>query len=61
MGGTHSLIDKSNYCNYDCPVCQKSGKTPNIAGKFHIISDTECQCNACNSVFQKKDFYKGYT
>ena len=47
-----------NKCNYNCPNCQKSGKVPNIAGKFFIINDLECKCNACNAVFPKEQFYK---
>jgi len=47
-----------NKCNHDCPNCQKSGKVPNIAGRFFIINDTECKCNACNGVFPKEKFYK---
>jgi len=50
----------SNPVNYDCPVCMKSGKLPNIAGKFHLINESECKCNGCNTVFNKKQFYKPY-
>ena len=48
----------NNKCNYDCPNCQKSGKEPNIAGRFFIINDLECKCNACDAVFPKEKFYK---
>lgn len=48
----------NNACNYDCPVCVKSGKIPNISGKFFIINDNECKCNACNTIFPKSMFYK---
>ena len=44
--------------NYDCPVCQKSGKLPNIAGRFFIINELECKCNGCGSIFEKSKFYK---
>jgi hypothetical protein len=44
--------------NHDCPVCQKTGKLPNIAGRFHIINKNECKCNGCNTVFEKSRFYK---
>lgn len=47
-----------NLCNYHCPECQKTGKIPNIAGRFFIIDEQHCKCNACNTVFDKKDFYK---
>jgi hypothetical protein len=44
--------------NYNCPVCKQSGKLPNIAGKFYIISNNMCKCNGCNSIFEKTKFYK---
>jgi hypothetical protein len=44
--------------NYNCPVCKKSGKIPNIKGKFHIISNSMCKCNGCDSIFEKNNFYK---
>jgi len=47
-------------CNYSCPTCKKSGKMPTISGRFHIINDKECQCNACYSIFNKNIFYKSY-
>lgn len=50
---SNSLKPVSNPVNYHCPVCKSSGKLPNIAGRFFIINDTECQCNGCNSVFEK--------
>jgi hypothetical protein len=53
-----NLFYLNNRCNYHCPVCKKTGKVPNIAGKFFLINDTECKCNACNSVFPKSQFYK---
>jgi hypothetical protein len=31
---------------------------PNIAGRFFIINDTQCQCNGCNTVYPKSQFYK---
>ena len=53
-----SKLTSTGPVNYDCPVCQKSGKLPNIAGKFFIISLTECKCNGCGSIFEKSRFYK---
>lgn len=44
--------------NYDCPVCSKTGALPNIAGRFFIINEKECQCNGCGSNFPKEKFYK---
>ena len=55
MGGTSSKLIA---VNYNCPVCQESGKLPNIAGRFFIINQTECQCNGCNTIFDKNRFYK---
>ena len=52
------VLDIKTKCNYDCPICQQSGKTPNMAGRFFIINDTECKCNACNTVFPKEKFYE---
>jgi hypothetical protein len=46
--------------NYNCPTCMKSDKLPNIAGRFHIINKTECQCNGCNTIYPKSKFYKSY-
>ncbi len=50
-------IRQSYKCNYNCPVCKTSGLIPNIAGKFHLISPTQCQCNGCNTIFDKSMFY----
>ena len=58
MGQIFSQSNDIIPVNYDCPVCQKSGKIPNIAGKFFIINVKECQCNGCNTVFEKSRFYK---
>lgn len=46
-----------NPVNYHCPVCKSTGKLPNAAGRFFLINDHECQCNGCNSVFDKNQFY----
>jgi hypothetical protein len=53
-----NMFSTKNKCNYDCPVCKASGKEPNLAGRFFLISDTQCQCNACNTVFDKSVVYK---
>lgn len=44
-------------CNYHCPVCKTSNSLPNMAGRFFIINETQCQCNGCNTVFEKDMFY----
>ena len=49
-----------NPVNYNCQVCWASQKIPNIAGRFNLINERECKCNGCNSVFEKKRFYKSY-
>ena len=51
---------KRNICNYDCSVCQKSGKLPNLLGRFYIINESECKCNGCNTVYDKKLFFNNY-
>ena len=33
---------------------------PNLAGRFFIINDIECQCNGCNTIYPKNKFYKSY-
>jgi len=48
----------SHKCNYNCQVCMETGKDPNIAGRFHIINETECQCNGCNTIFAKSVIYR---
>jgi hypothetical protein len=57
MGGNTSKIDSKNIVNYNCPVCRKSGKLPNIAGRFFIINETECQCNGCDTIYKKELYF----
>jgi hypothetical protein len=52
------IFDVNEKCNYNCPTCQKSGRTPNMAGRFFIINDLECKCNACDSIFPKERYFK---
>lgn len=47
--------------NYNCLECKKTNKLPNIAGRFFIINDTECQCNGCGTIYPKSQFYKDVT
>ena len=47
--------------NYNCPECQKTDKLPNIAGRFFIVNDKECQCNGCGTKYPKSQFYKTVT
>ena len=58
MGLKMSKLYEQNPVNYGCPKCKESGKLPNIAGRFHIISETECQCNGCKTIYPKSQFYK---
>lgn len=44
--------------NYNCPVCKKTNKLPNILGRFFIVNDKECICNGCNTIFPKSKYYK---
>jgi hypothetical protein len=58
MGQQISHSQFQNPVNYNCPVCQQSGKLPNLGGRFYIINLKECQCNGCNAIFEKKEFFK---
>jgi hypothetical protein len=49
---------ENNSVNYSCPECQKTGKLPNLEGRFFIINDTQCQCNGCGTKYPKSQFYK---
>lgn len=53
----HSSFYKQNPVNYNCPVCRTSGKLPNKGGQFFIINVKECQCNGCDTIFEKTKFY----
>jgi hypothetical protein len=35
-----------------------SGKDPTLSGRFHIINETHCKCNGCDTVFEKSVIYK---
>ena len=52
-----TLSSRIQKCNYHCPVCRTTGATPNMAGRFFIINDTQCQCNACNTIYKKELIY----
>ena len=56
--GNKVSVSNENLCNYNCPVCKKTDKIPNIAGRFFILDESFCQCNACKTVFEKHLFYK---
>lgn len=58
--GNNTSHKIQNPVNYHCPKCMEDGKekTPNIAGRFFIINETQCQCNACNTIYPKSQFYK---
>jgi len=58
MGFKMSKIYQQNAVNYDCPKCKETGKDPTIAGRFHLINETECQCNGCKTIYPKSQFYK---
>lgn len=51
-------LQNSNTCNYDCPVCKQSGNLPNLKGRFFLIDEFRCQCNGCNTIFDKFLYYK---
>jgi hypothetical protein len=50
--------DEVKNVNYNCPICRSTNNPPNIAGRFFIINDKECQCNGCNTIFKKEFFYR---
>jgi len=56
MGNLFSTSSRT--CNYNCKVCMASGKDPNMVGRFHIINESQCKCNGCNTVFEKSMVYK---
>ena len=58
MGSYLSKIKKRDGVNYDCPLCKKSGKVPNLVGKFELINDQYFKCNGCNSIFNKNVIYQ---
>jgi len=33
-------------------------EVPNSAGRFFIINDQECQCNVCDTIYNKTIIYK---
>jgi len=53
-----SIKYDDNPVNVKCPVCKETNKVPNLTGRFFIINDEQCQCNGCNTVFPRKQFYK---
>ncbi len=58
MGQTYSHHEI--YVNANCPVCIKSGKLPNLAGRFFLINDKQCKCNGCHTIFDKNKFYSKF-
>ena len=58
MGQICSKNLEDTKVNYNCPVCMSSNKLPNLNGRFFIVNETHCRCNGCNTLFEKKQFYK---
>ena len=59
MGQSNSHYNITTKCNALCPICMyRPNAIPNMAGRFFLINDNECQCNGCNSIFSKSLFYK---
>ncbi len=56
--GNASSQNIINPVNYNCPCCMKGKKLPNIAGRFFIINESQCQCNGCGTIYPKQQFYK---
>ena len=49
------LNTKRSGCNYNCKICKKSGKTPNMLGKFTVIDNNNVLCSGCKNIFTKKE------
>lgn len=45
-------------CNYDCPICQKSGNIPNLLGRFILIENDKMKCTGCNNLFTREELAK---
>jgi hypothetical protein len=58
--GNLRMIREMRKCNALCPMCKSSGQIPNLAGRFFLIENDMCQCNGCNTIFDKKLFYGHY-
>jgi hypothetical protein len=52
---------KQHISNYYCYFCKESGKIPNILGRFYLIDENNCICNGCNTIYDKKFYYKKQT
>lgn len=58
QASSSSSMYNLNPVNYHCPVCKSSGKLPNAGGRFFLINDRQCQCNGCQTLFKKYQFYQ---
>ncbi len=45
-----NLDDGRIKTNYDCEVCKKTGRPPNMLGRFIKINDFQKQCNGCKTI-----------
>lgn len=57
MGSKFSKIKERNGVNYNCPVCKKTNKAPNLVGKFILINDNQFECSGCCSIFNENSIY----
>ena len=61
MGIYLSKIKQRNGVNYDCPVCKKTNRPPNLVGKFVLVNDYQYKCSGCNTLFDKKSIISFYS
>jgi hypothetical protein len=61
MGSHLSKIQQQNGVNYDCPVCKKTNRPPNLAGKFVLINDYQYKCSGCSTLFNKNTIFSFYS
>jgi hypothetical protein len=53
LSGITNLQTRQIPVNYNCHICQESGKVPNILGRFFNIDSDNIRCNGCNTIFTK--------
>ena len=45
-------------CNYHCNICKKTGRVPNMAGRFYTVGENQYQCSGCMVVFERDSVSK---
>ena len=44
--------------NANCAICIKSGRPPNMLGRFIKVNDTHQKCNGCNTIISKDQIFR---